>query len=226
MNKNVLKKISTLSNIDIYAVIEENKLVYLLTIPRTKKKLIKFNIYLENNLSNKKMSSLCKASDNYPYVTLIPFTKNAYLEESLFIKDANNISDTVNDATKIFLKMGYTTLEISNIINIQSEYSTFTNWFHKQIPSNITINNLLEIKESPRKEVDDLFNTNRFKTLKKEDVSISTFKQEELKSKELKQDTIKSGNIQSNVMNYNLVCILIIISLTCAFILRGILFKL
>lgn len=226
MNKNVLKKISTLSNIDIYAVIEENKLVYLLTIPRTKKKLIKFNIYLENNLSNKKMSSLCKASDNYPCVTLIPFTKNAYLEESLFIKDANNISDTVNDATKIFLKMGYTTLEISNIINIQSEYSTFTNWFHKQIPSNITINNLLEIKESPRKEVDDLFNTNRFKTLKKEDVSISTFKQEELKSKELKQDTIKSGNIQSNVMNYNLVCILIIISLTCAFILRGILFKL
>lgn len=226
MNKNVLKKISTLSNIDIYAVIEENKLVYLLTIPRTKKKLIKFNIYLENNLSNKKMSSLCKASDNYPYVTLIPFTKNAYLEESLFIKDANNISDTVNDATKIFLKMGYTTLEISNIINIQSEYSTFTNWFHKQIPSNITINNLLEIKESPRKEVDDLFNTNRFKTLKKEDVSISTFKQEELKSKELKQDTIKSGNIQSNVMDYNLVCILIIISLTCAFILRSILFKL
>lgn len=221
MNKNVLKKISTLSNIDIYAVIEENKLVYLLTIPRTKKKLIKFNIYLENNLSNKKMSSLCKASDNYPYVTLIPFTKNAYLEESLFIKDANNISDTVNDATKIFLKMGYTTLEISNIINIQSEYSTFANWFHKQMPSNITINNLLEIKESPRKEVDDLFNTNRFKTLKKEDVSISSFKQEELK-----QDTIKSGNIQSNVMNYNLVCILIIISLTCAFILRGILFKL
>lgn len=221
MNKNVLKKISTLSNIDIYAVIEENKLVYLLTIPRIKKKLIKFNIYLENNLSNKKMSSLCKASDNYPYVTLIPFTKNAYLEESLFIKDANNISDTVNDATKIFLKMGYTTLEISNIINIQSEYSTFTNWFHKQIPSNITINNLLEIKESPRKEVDDLFNTNRFKTLKKEDVSISSFKQEELK-----QDTIKSGNIQSNAMNYNLVCILIIISLTCAFILRGILFKL
>lgn len=221
MNKNVLKKISTLSNIDIYAVIEENKLVYLLTIPRTKKKLIKFNIYLENNLSNKEMSSLCKASDNYPYVTLIPFTKNAYLEESLFIKDANNISDTVNDATKIFLKMGYTTLEISNIINIQSEYSTFANWFHKQLPSNITINNLLEIKESPRKEVDDLFNTNRFKTLKKEDVSISSFKQEELK-----QDTIKSGNIQSNVMNYNLVCILIIISLTCAFILRGILFKL
>lgn len=226
MNKNFLKKISTLSNIDIYAVIEENKLVYLLTIPRTKKKLIKFNIYLENNLSNKKMSSLCKASDNYPYVTLIPFTKNAYLEESLFIKDANNISDTVNDATKIFLKMGYTTLEISNIINVQSEYSTFINWFHKQIPSNITINNLLEIKESPRKEVDDLFNTNRFKTLKKEDVSISSFKQEELKSKELKQDTIKSGNIQSNVMDYNLVCILIIISLTCAFILRSILFKL
>lgn len=226
MNNTRLDKIGSLPQHDIYAVLIQEELSYILSFPKVQNKPMKLNFVLQNKIKNQDISYIYKSVDSFSFLTIVPMIKEDFTKKEDYMKIGSQLSNIINQVYMICMKQNIPKERIQkefNVMTFMNENINFINWFQQQLPNYVECKSLekikeeqllLEINSSTFSDDDDLFQT--LPKLKKIEENKNTIEE---------KDSSDSSSNKQGYSNYNLLCILVILGLGIMFIVRSILIK-